>query len=307
MNSGKMKQQAVNPFVRQRYFNRASQVSWREFAAHRDQITSRLEAVAAPADAFRSLCVLGAGNCNDLDLVRLTSHWSKIRLMDIDAEAMQAGVAHQFQTATETSPKRHQPIEITACDLTGAMEHCHEITRTPSSEAIAKLRRALALLPALAQVQERFSAVASTCLLSQLIDVVQHSVGASNPELPSLAELVRLQHLRTLAELTAPGGTMLLFADFVSSETVPELPGAPKEALPVFMEKVLREHGCFTGMNPSNICRLLNQPPLASYWAEPPTMSEPWLWNLGPRTYLVTAIVGRRKQISSPLSVSLTA
>lgn len=292
-----MSQQPGNPFLRQRFFNRASQASWQAFAAHRDQVTSRLEA-AAPG----SLCVLGAGNCNDIDLVRLSAHFRKITLVDIDAEAMQAGVAFQFQTADEPTRLRRQRIVISPCDLTGALDLCHEITHAPSKETLARLRLALTQLPAIAQGEETFDAVASTCLLSQLIGIFRHAVGESSPELRPLAELVRLQHLRTLAELTAPGGTALLFADFVSSETQPALLHAPAAALPAIMESVVQQHACFIGMNPAILRRLLDSPPLASHWAAPPQSSPPWVWNLGPRSYLVTAITAKRTQPGVGLS-----
>ena len=283
-----MSQKGVNPFLRQRYFNRASQPSWREFTAHREQITSRLEAVKGES---RSLCVLGAGNCNDLDLVRLATHFHSIRLVDLDTEAMQAGVAHQFQIAGGA----HRKVDFTACDLTGAMELCHEITHTPSGEAFGRLRGTLSQLPAVSQLGAQFSTVASTCLLSQLILILQRAAGASHPEFQSLAALIRLQHLRTLGELTAPGGTAMLFADFVSSETHTEILAAPAPALPGIMERVLREQACFPGMNPQILLRVLGEPPLSAYWEGPAEMSAPWVWNLGPRSYLVVAITCRRK------------
>lgn len=277
--------QSASPFLRQKSFNKASQFRWREFAAHRDRIASYLCA-AAPSG---SLCVLGAGNCNDQDLARLVSHYATVLLVDVDVEAMQAGVMHQLQCVPES-------IEFAACDLTGALEHCHEIASAPSREAFAKLRRALAGLPAASHIQRRFDVVASTCVLSQLIDLVRHVVGPEHPELPALASLVRMQHLRTLAELTEPGGTLLLFADFVSSDTLPELLTAPDEALPGLMEKALAHNNCFTGMNPDEIRRAI-----ASFCE--PVNPELWRWNLGPRTYLVAAISGRRNTIQDDFRV----
>jgi hypothetical protein len=295
-----MSRSALNPFLRQRDFNRASQANWRPFAAHREQVTSRLLAPAAGATG--ALCVLGAGNCNDLDLLRLTAHWPAIRLVDIDAQAMQAGVAHQFSTTAGAD--RIRRIEFSACDLTGALELCHEFAQAPSRERFARLRTALTLLPAPGQLGSRFPAVASTCLLSQLIRTFEHAAGQGTPEAHAFTELVRLQHLRTVAELTAPGGTALLFTDFVSSESCPELLDTPPPALPAVMHRVVAAHGCFSGMNPLAIHRLLASPPLASYWAEPPALSLPWVWDLGPRRYLVTAIACRRKLLDdrSPLA-----
>jgi hypothetical protein len=303
-----MPSRTVNPFLRQRFYNRSSQANWRAFASHREQITSRLEAAACHGNVSvaPSLCILGAGNCNDLDLARLTARREHIHLVDIDAEAMQSGVANQFDTAGEAARLRRSRIGFTACDLTGALELCHEITQFPSPQGFARLRAALTQLPAAVQLRQQYTTVASTCLLSQLLEIFQRAIGETSPEFRTLAELIRLQHLRTLASLTAPGGTALLFADFVSSESYPELLNAPPGALASIMDRVLSQDHCFPGMNPSSICRLLAEPPLAAYWVETPTMSPPWVWNLGPRSYLVTAITCRRKweEDRSPLALS---
>lgn len=274
-----------HPSLRQRYYNRASQPNWQAFASHRRQITARLESLATAGDS--SLCILGAGNCNDLDLAALTARWSRVTLVDIDAEAMRAGVANQFLTDSGR-------IELAVCDLTGALDLCHELAQSPTPEALARLRAALGQLPAAAQLGRQFTAVASTCVLSQLLGLFRRALGEENPELRHLTGLVRLQHLRTLAELTAPGGTAILFADVVSSESRPYLPTAPAGALPSILEQVIRDHGCFPGMNPHKIREAFTLPPLAGYWSGPPSLSPPWVWDLGPRSYLVTAITARR-------------
>lgn len=292
-----MHSQTVNPFLRQRFYNRASQANWRAFAFHREQITARLEAIGsscAPSEA--SLCILGAGNCNDLDLARLTLSFHRLHLVDIDAEAMQSGVTLQFHSADPSAAVRRNRIAFSPCDLTGALEICHEIAQFPSPQTFARLRAALSHLPAFSYLSQQFTTVASTCLLSQLLDIFQRALGEDSPEFQPLTELIRLQHLRTLAALTAPGGVALLFTDFVSSDSYPELLKAPPHTLPAIMESVLRRQRCFPGTNPSELCRLLNSPPLVSFWEEPPTLSPPWIWNLGPRSYLVAAITCRRSR-----------
>ena len=99
-----------------------------------------LNASAKPGMADGSLCVLGAGNCNDLDLIRLASEFQRVTLVDLDREAMEFGVAHQDGPGT---------IEIVCCDVT-------------SDE-----------LPA-----QTFDVVASTCLLTQLFADFDSSVSA---------------------------------------------------------------------------------------------------------------------------------
>jgi hypothetical protein len=296
-----MLSQTVNPFLRQRFYNRASQANWRAFASHREQITSRLEAAAADGPTLApTLCILGAGNCNDLDLARLTLSYHRIHLVDIDAEAMQSGVALQFHTAGPSATERRNRIDFSACDLTGALDICHEMAQFPSPQGYARLRAALSHLAAVSQLAQQFTTVASTCVLSQLLDIFQRTLGENSPEFQPLTELIRLQHLRTLAALTTPGGATLLFTDFVSSDSQPDLLQAPPHALPAIMETVLRRQQCFPGTNPSTICRLLNSPPLTSSWEQPITLSPPWVWNLGPRSYLVAAIACRRNRHEDP-------
>jgi hypothetical protein len=279
----------LSPALRQQEFNRASRGSWNAFAEHRDHVAALLEQSVAP-ESRHSLCILGAGNCNDLDLPRLAAQWTRIRLVDLDVEAMRAGVSRQFHLR----PPEH--LELSACDVTGALEYCHDLLHSPTSsrESLTKLRQALAVLPAVERLGERFSCVVSTCLLSQLTTTMRYAVGDSSPDLWGLVQLVRLQHLRTLAELTQPGGVTLALIDFVSSESLPQLPDAPASALPGLMEQALAEGNFFSGMNPVAIQQLLHQPPLDSYWSEPPQAVLPWRWNLGPRSYLVTALVGHR-------------
>jgi len=281
----------LSPALRQQEFNRASRGNWNTFAEHREHVAALLEESVAP-DSRHSLCILGAGNCNDLDLPRLASQWPRIRLVDLDADAMQAAVSRQFHL----SPPPPDQLELSACDLTGALEYCHELVRCGSSrETLTRLRNTLAMLPAIERLgHEQFSCVVSTCLLSQLTSIMRYALGDSSPDLGALVQSIRLQHLRTLAELTKPGGTMIAVIDFVSSESLPQLAAASAMSLPGLMEQAIAEGNYFIGMNPVAIQQVLNQPPLNPYWLEPPKAVRPWRWNLGPRSYLVTALVGHR-------------
>lgn len=282
----------VNPSARQRSYNRASEGNWVSFASHRREVTARLLEAAGQPGA--SLGVLGAGNCNDLDLVTLAGAYESIHLVDIDAAAMQGGLAHQFATAPAGAQRRRERIRLVPCDLTGALEVCHEYAAAPTSGSLARLRGALGKLPAVEQAGGPFTTVASTCVLSQLVSIFRRAMGEGGVELGPVGELVRWQHLRTLAGLAAPGGTAILFADVVSSETEPRMLEAPAAELAGLMERVCREEGCFPGMNPEGLLRRLGEPPLDGCWAGRPESSAPWVWDLGPRSYLVTAITCRR-------------
>src|SRR5690349_17998645 len=79
----------------QRALNRETSPSWQAFAAHRQQLTRLL---AGRATGLR-LCVLGAGNANDLDIEQLRSRFSEITLVDLDAEALARATARQSAEA----------------------------------------------------------------------------------------------------------------------------------------------------------------------------------------------------------------
>ena len=76
--------------------NRSTRDHWRYFAPHRAQIQGLiLPDVGKVRHGGRSLCVLGAGNCNDVDLKALTEAFEEVHLVDLDAPALEAAVERQ--------------------------------------------------------------------------------------------------------------------------------------------------------------------------------------------------------------------
>ena len=72
--------------------NRQSRDAWDRYAPHRARITALTMESLAPGDR---LCVLGAGNVNDLDLAEVLRVAAQVDLADIDGAAMSAGVRRQ--------------------------------------------------------------------------------------------------------------------------------------------------------------------------------------------------------------------
>src|SRR3954464_4774205 len=84
------------------------------FDAHRRRLTALLLS-AAPVTAGR-LCVLGAGNCFDLDLAALVSRYHEIHLVDIDASALERAFARE-------EPKTRDRLVLHgAVDISGLMD-----------------------------------------------------------------------------------------------------------------------------------------------------------------------------------------
>src|SRR4051794_13404017 len=64
------------------------------FGEHRRRLTA-LAVAAAPPLAAGTLCVLGAGNCFDLDLDALASRYEAVHLVDLDRSALERAFARQ--------------------------------------------------------------------------------------------------------------------------------------------------------------------------------------------------------------------
>ena len=79
-----------------RALNRETADSWRTFADHRARVT------ALALEAGGETCaVLGAGNCNDLDLEALAQRHREIHLVDLDREAVTRARERQPPTVAE--------------------------------------------------------------------------------------------------------------------------------------------------------------------------------------------------------------
>ncbi|HYE18526.1 MAG TPA: hypothetical protein VEA69_08780 [Tepidisphaeraceae bacterium] len=72
--------------------NRSTRGQWDLFARHRAEI----ERLIVPAAGGGRACVMGAGNCNDLDLKWLSGAYAEVRLVDIDPAALERAVERQL-------------------------------------------------------------------------------------------------------------------------------------------------------------------------------------------------------------------
>ena len=263
--------------------NLKSRDRWELFASHRHEVTQHL-VQKAQSDADR-LCVLGAGNCNDLDLQQLVITFGEIHLVDLDSDALIAGIKQQNLT---NCPKVYQYGGV---DLAGIMEILSEWSDqvVPSEAEIVRcVQQALKFRGP--DLPGSFNVVASVCLLTQLIDSVVQVLGCQHPRFFELILGIRLRHLHLLSQLTAPKGWSILITDIVSSDTAPNLISIPEMELPAKLMQLLNEHNFFHGVNPFAIGNVLkNDPSLASQLTQL-TLSPPWRWNFGPRVYMVYAI-----------------
>ena len=272
-----------DPRARQAQFNAESRDQWGGFADHRRRVTSLLAGGAAP-DPGR-LCVLGAGNGNDLDLASLLDAHREVHLVDLDPSALARG-AQQQGVADHPGLHRHGNLDLTG--MVDAMTGWSPLGAISDQELEALVdwppRRVGLALPG------PFDVVASTCLLSQLIGNAFHSIGEAHPRFPEVVRAIRLGHLRLLATLARPGGRVVLVTDVVSSDHFPALVDRPESSLTALIPRLASERGLIHGVNPAELLSLFRRDPVLSATLDDVRTIPPWRWRLHSRTYLVCAI-----------------
>ena len=272
-----------NPRARQARFNAESFDQWAGFAGHRERVSALL------AEGGRGrLCVLGAGNANDLDLPRLLASYREVHLVDLDAAALERG-ARQQGVAGHPGFFRHGGMDVTG--MVDAMARWSPVGEVAPAELAALVdwprRRVGLALPM------PFDAVASTCLLSQVVGNARHALGEAHPQGPAVVRAIRLGHLRLLAGLVRPGGRFVLISDVASSDWAPGLAEAAESDLAGLVPRIAREHGLIRGVDPAEILDLLRSDPALSTRLDRVALLPPWRWRLHDRTYLVCAFEAR--------------
>jgi hypothetical protein len=269
----------VNSLTRQQQErNEESANGWRLYEHHRNRVTATI-LNSLPAGTDNRLCLLGAGNCNDVDLRALTDRCREIVLVDLDSEAMLRGVSKQGLSEVSTISVRPN------VDLTGVFTGLAEGSTEPA--LISDLIQTTATYSP-EELRGQFHVVASLCLLSQIIDAVWQSV-ANEQKSIDLVLALRRQHLRIMLEQCVPHGQAILFSEIVSSDTAPELSTTTDSLLPQLLSRLLAEQNFFSGLHPGVIHQELTNDPVLSRLTDGLQLSPPWKWSFLHRTYAVTA------------------
>jgi hypothetical protein len=252
---------------------------WTLYAHHRERMTDAVLASAGRVGA--RLCILGAGECNDVDLGRLSEAFSEIHLVDIDPGALARGVARQ------TTSVRARLYPHAGVDLSGMHKRLARWRRHPPSSAqIDAVARATSQL-VLSRLRGPFDVVVSACVLTQMAFALRDALGDDHDSLwPARLSLVGT-HLHTLISLTAFGGVSLFVSDMVSSDLFPLEEVAPGASLRPVMNRVVESGAAYHTANPVLIRALLEGDSFCKR-LRGSELLEPWLWT-GPldRTYLV--------------------
>jgi hypothetical protein len=271
--------------------NRARDDQWEVSAHHRRRVTERILALAGPGNG--RLCVLGAGNSNDLDVAALVARFREVHLVDIDGEALKRGLARQ----PLEQPRRggQAAVHLHCVDLSSVWDSLDSLAgRQPQSDESLDELIARAANPDPPELGGEFDVVVSVGLISQLIDGVVRAAPATFPSFMELLLSVRSGHLRLLARLTVPGGHGLLITDFVSSATAPELAATTDAQLPQVAERLAASGNFFHGLNPVFLPELFRTDPILRSLVAEVTHCGYWVWDQRVRHYGVLAIEFKR-------------
>ena len=273
--------------------NRMSRHCWGRYETHRVRVDAVL---GAPQGAADHLCILGAGNCNDLDLRRLADRFRRICLVDLDAEALQYGLGVQQPGPASRAgpgPADARPVPFVLCggvDVSGIAGRLRDWSpEAPPTDAQIDscLQQAgEATLPVQIPPQD---VVASVCLLSQMIEAVIVALGADHPRLLELIAVLRHRHLQLILDLLRSGGRGVVLIDFVSSDTCPSLATVADSQLGDLAMELLRNRNFFTGLNPWVLLHRVNESDLAGQ-VRHASLTPPWRWEFPARTYAVCAL-----------------
>jgi hypothetical protein len=265
------------PFARrQTLSNLQTQGAWERCFSHRGRVTNLLTAAARENG---QLCVLGAGNCNDLDLKELQQVFTEIHLVDLDAAAVEAGVARQ-RPSPAGAIAIHAPY-----DLTGVLDR---LGSDDVSGLLDRIQRPTLGLPS------PFDVVLSAGVLTQMFQSVE-DIGLPSEATLRLVLALRRRHLGALLELVCSGGASVFVSDVVSTASTPDLATCPEHDLSNLLSKLIEEQNFFTGANPSAIWRELSGDPVFSDRIAEIKVHDPWLWPVtDSRGYLTWALTLRR-------------
>jgi hypothetical protein len=230
--------------------------------------------------------VLGAGNCNDLDLERVSAAFESIHLVDLDEEAVRRARARQ---PAEVAAKLVLRAPI---DVSGALAELPRFRGKTVSRAQLEAISRTAVDRVVASLPGPFDTVLSACLLSQIMHSCSVALG-SHPQLAHIGNALAVAHLRALLALARPGGRVVFVTDTVSSDTYPlrELWGEQTPA--ALLAHLDQTNNVLSGTGITFVRQALAAE--TSLLAERPRLAEPWLWQMHEDvTMMVYALTLRR-------------
>ena len=258
-------------------------LDWELAKEHREIISSMI--LASVQRKQGDICLLGAGPCNDIELIPMVGHFNRVVMVDWDLASMQEGLAKQ-----EVLPDERF-VQLLGADLAGVKDLLDVYARYPTPELMEQLKEAAEQNnPKLDS--GKFSVVASTCILSQLMFKIHECVREKNEDFAHLMFNVRKRHIELMLDCLSPGGIGLLITDFVSSDSLPEI--LKTDRLQQVLQKGIKEQNFFHGMNPQRIHLTFGEESVRQQ-IDSLEVTSPWRWQTRRRVYACMAFKFQKK------------
>ncbi|MEA2697519.1 MAG: hypothetical protein QOI66_1790, partial [Myxococcales bacterium] len=230
--------------------NRETRDLWERFKDHRRRVTAEILALAPGGTDARGgrLCLLGAGNANDLDLQSLAARFDEVHLVDIDPGALSRATGRQ-SPAVRAKLRSHAPV-----DLSGLYHQLQGKSRLPPDDEMVTAGTA----ELIRQLPSELDVVASCCVLSQMSWALEHLASPDGTRIPTLEQALLRIHLRAILRMIKPTGAALLVSDLTSSlfyRPLDEL--APGEDLRELTLKLAAQRVAHTVCNPDLVRQVL--------------------------------------------------
>lgn len=263
----------------QKEANKESLKYFKDFEEHRRQQT---DFILSSGTKNGRLCVLGAGNCFDMDLARITAHFAEVHLVDIDRDAIRRAQA-RLSGAAAKKVILHGPVDVSGCNK--HLENWRDCKVTPETLFEFPENAAGRIT---AQLPGPFDCVVSSCLISQILFTCTEVMGEQHPLLQAALITLLVTHLRVMVALTKHGGRALWITD-VSSNRIAPLSGSTNIDNKLdLLDELASRNQIFNYLDPMLIRDLALQDPYLSAKTSMDPLQRAWLWRNGPQdTFLV--------------------
>jgi hypothetical protein len=266
--------------------NESTRALFDAYAEHRAQ-TTRLALERAKTGA--TLCVLGAGNCLDLDLAELAERFSAIHLVDVDRQSLEGALARQ------TPQVRARLVLHAPTDISGLLDRLERWARRETTEAELLAHHGRTAQALVSELGSHDVVVSASCITQMQLSVLQ-ALGDRHPLFDAVRHVLAATHLHTLYALTKPGGRALLITDVLSSASYAPLAAPPPQAdFLQLLRNVMAAEQMIYIARPGLFHLLHQEDPLLRVGSTLTAPLAAWRWQNGPEvSFLVYAMALER-------------
>jgi len=160
-------------------------VLWSEYRKQNNKLIDDI--IALNGQESNEIIVLGAGECNDLDLEYICSNFHRVVLTDVDSRSLKEGINRQSLTEDALAKIHIKEVEYTGLEEIKFFERVlqmveQKVTKDKILFYIEETRNRLKEIRVLEEYRNRFAVVLTTSVYTQLVytqsqmmlDVIKH-------------------------------------------------------------------------------------------------------------------------------------